>query len=475
MIHKPIQLSHISFTIPHKICFDDFSVHIPYGSRIAIIGQNGSGKSSLLKILNQTLEPTNGDIKISEGVTIGYVPQVIETFDSLSGGERINQSLTVALRQNPNVLLLDEPSNHLDQKNRQSLIRMLGSFAGILIIVSHDLELLSSCIETLWHIDNGKIHIFSGNYHDYQRERQIKQAVIEQKLSRLKREKKEIHCSLMGEEKRAAKSRSKGEKSIDNRKWPTIVSNSKALRAEETSGLKKANISHKKQRLLDELSLLRLPETIIPQFSFTAADVKSRSLISISRGSIGYDPNHLILSHIYLTLGSQDRIAIVGNNGSGKSTLIKAILGDPAILKSGHWFMPKPEEIGYLDQHYGTLCADESVFETIQALVPDWSYTEIRNYLNHFLFREHEEVEALVKVLSGGEKARLTLAQIGCKTPKLLLLDEMTNNLDLETRAHVISVLKEYPGGLIVISHDVDFLQAMGISKGSTIEIGALS
>lgn len=127
--------------------------------------------------------------------------------------------------------------------------------------------------------------------------------------------------------------------------------------------------------------------------------------------------------------------------------------------------MPKPEDIGYLDQHYSTLVSTRTVFEEIQTLAPTWPHEGVRRLLNDFLFRKNEEVLALVSTLSGGEKARLSLAKIAAKTPKLLILDEVTNNLDLETRAHVIQVLNHYPGALIVISHDEEFLKEIGIEN----------
>lgn len=163
-------------------------------------------------------------------------------------------------------------------------------------------------------------------------------------------------------------------------------------------------------------------------------------------------------------------MAITGDNGSGKSTLIKAILGDESIYKTGDWHVIKREDIGYLDQHYSTLHPDKTVLETIADLVPSWSHTEIRRHLNDFLFRKNEEVNALVSTLSGGEKARLSLAQIAAKTPKLLILDEITNNLDLETKDHVIQVLKAFPGAMIIISHEADFLEEIGVSE--VVDVG---
>ena len=478
MIHKPIQIKNLQMSFPHKTCFDDFSVQVPYGSHIAIIGRNGCGKTTLLKILLGMVEPTSGDIGCTDDAVFGFVPQIIEDFDALSGGQRLNAAVTQALSLDPNILLLDEPTNHLDRHNRKSLMRMLQSYPGTLIIVSHDTELLRYCIDTLWHIDDGEIRVFNGAYDDYIREIRNRRFSLEQEITHLDRQKKDMHHDLMKEQKRASKSKAKGEKSIHQRKWPTIVSNAKASRSEETSGRKKSAIDHKKQDLTERLSNLRLPEIIVPKFSLSSASVGDRTIVSINDGSIGYGGQKPLLKKISLSIGSRDRIAIQGDNASGKSTLIKAILDLPdvtsclpklvehrQIVKSGDWLAPKLADIGYLDQHYGTLSAKKTVLETIAELVPTWSHIEVRRHLNDFLFRKNEEVNSLVAQLSGGEKARLSLAQIAAKTPKLLILDEITNNLDLETKDHVIQVLKAYPGAMIVISHDADFLEEIGINE----------
>lgn len=454
MMHSPIELDQISLIFPHKICFENFTTTIHYGDRIAIIGQNGSGKSSLLNILLKNA---------SKDTVFGHVPQLIDDF-SLSGAERFQNSLTKALSISPNCLLLDEPTNHLDHRHRKSLFRLLKAFTGTLIIVSHDVELLRTSINTLWHIDNGQIHVYSGSYDDYIREGQQRRASIEQELSRLDKQKQEIHLALMREQKRAATSRAKGEKSIKQRKWPTVVSKAKVLRAEETSGRKKSAITEKKQDLLEQRSTLHLPEIIVPTFSINASNITARIILSINDGSIGYADKPL-LKKIHLSINSKDKIAIQGDNASGKSTLVKAILNDPSVIKSGDWIVPKHTDIGYLDQHYNTLCADQTVSETIEKLAPNWSSMEVRRHLGDFLFRKNEEIHAKVSQLSGGEKARLSLAQIAAKTPKLLILDEITNNLDLETKEHVIQVLRDYPTAMVLISHDLHFLNAIEVDE----------
>ncbi|MBA3536023.1 MAG: ABC-F family ATP-binding cassette domain-containing protein [Tatlockia sp.] len=473
-MHKPIQFQNLSLSFPHKTCFADFSGQITYGSRIAMIGRNGSGKSTLLKWFAGLIDPFGGEIKYPTEWRVGYVPQLIDAFDSFSGAQRFNKALTEALSLSPDILMLDEPTNHLDCNNRRSLVRMLRAFEGTLIMVTHDIELLNATVETIWHIDNGRVAVFSGCYDDYQRELMIQRVAITDELADLNRKKEQAHHALMQEQARAKSSRIQGEKHIQQRKWPTIVSDAKARNAQETSGRKKRSINHKKQELIERLSECQVPEIIQPKFSLNGIE-SNQTLVTISGGVVGYEGNLPILQNLSLSSKSRERIAIQGHNGSGKSTLVKAILGDNSIIRQGEWILPRSQEIGYLDQHYGTLSQDMTVFDTLSVLLRDRSYLDIRKHLNDFLFRKNEEVAAKVSTLSGGEKARLSLAQIAAITPKLLILDEMTNNLDLETREHVIQVLQNYPGSMLVISHDSVFLKAIGVTDWYDLKDGLLS
>lgn len=211
-MHKTIFLKDISLSFPNKDCFEDFSTQIYQGSRIAIIGRNGSGKSSLLNILCKAFPPSSGDITIPDDICIGYVEQIIDDFNDLSGGQRFNKRLSQSLAQCPDLLILDEPTNHLDKDNRKSLMQMLKRYQGTLIVVSHDTEFLRNCIDILWHIDNNKIYEFTGSYDNYMSEIRQKREAIEKDLTLLKREKKDTHTSLMKEQKHAAKSKAKGKK-----------------------------------------------------------------------------------------------------------------------------------------------------------------------------------------------------------------------------------------------------------------------
>ena len=395
-MHQPIFINNLSLSFTEKCCFKDFSAQIPPNSRIAVIGRNGSGKSSLLKILRGALQPSEGNVFIPESLDMGYVEQAIAPHEKLSGGEWFNKELTKALTGSPDMLILDEPTNHLDQHNHKALIRMLKNFYGTVIVASHDVALLSSCINTLWHIDNGKIHLFTGAYDDYiQAQKQLKKN-LEKALVSLKRERSTAHTKLMKEQKRAAVSRAKGQKSIGNRKWPTIVSNAKARRSERTSGRKKSAIEKRKKNVVQQLSALRLPEIILPRFSLNYENKSSRVVLTINSANVGYGKEKIVLKNISLSIVSKERIAITGKNASGKSTLLKAILGAKGIYKTGKWYTPQIESIGYLDQHYDNLIDGISVFDHLKQIRPLWNEAEIRQHLSDFLFRKNEEVDCLV-------------------------------------------------------------------------------
>jgi ATPase subunit of ABC transporter with duplicated ATPase domains len=463
-MNKPIQLTNVGLTFPTKTCFEDFTTHIHPGSRIAIIGPNGCGKTSLLKILQGDLPCSEGSVNIPAGTTFGYVQHTIDHFDQLSGGERVITLLNQVLANDPDVLLLDEPTNHLDQLHRQSLIRAINRFTGTIIMVSHDPAFIHACGNIIWHIEDKKVHVFMGSYDNYRKDLQAKREALEMQLDDLKKAKKDTHIALMKEQIRAKHSRQKGEKSIDQHKWPTIVSDAKARRGEETSGSKRQHIRDQRQHIQEQLDELKMPAVISPTFSITAAEVSNKSIVSISQGTLGYEMP--ILDRIYFDLAGNERIGIVGKNGAGKSTFIKGILGDAAIqIKTGNWFVPKRESIGYMDQHYGTLDPTQTVWETLRSTIPQVAEPHIRQLLSTFLFYSDRAVATPVAQLSGGEKVRLCLAQIAAKTPPLLILDEVTNNLDLPTREHMIQVLMAYPGAIIAISHDVDFLASIGITE----------
>jgi ATPase subunit of ABC transporter with duplicated ATPase domains len=461
VMHSPIQISYLSLICGHKLCFNNFSYTIYSGAKIAIIGNNGSGKSSLLKLIFGINSNSIDGVTISKNLIFGYVPQIIADFAELSGGQRFNKALSLAIADSPNLLLLDEPTNHLDSDNRKSLVRFLKNYSATQIIISHDIELLDNCIDTIWHIHDGQISVFNGKYSAYLVQLQSNKQKLLTDIAQLKHAQRQQHEALMKEQQRTKKKKTYGEKKYDGDKL--------ALRSAEELGQTTAAknalyLNQTREALSRQLNQLWKPEEISYSFNLSAS-AADKAIVTINQGSCGYLDNQPILQQINLNLFGNNRIAISGANGSGKSTLVKAIMGNQSIWRSGEWLVPNLQNIAYLDQHYSNLPCEQTILEYLKTIAPSLSSNELRNFLNQFLFRKNEEINNRIGVLSGGEKARLSLAAIALVKPKLLIMDEITNNVDLITRKYVIHVLQTYPGAMLIISHDTTFLGEIQINE----------
>ncbi|QIQ21723.1 ATP-binding cassette domain-containing protein [Zophobihabitans entericus] len=473
-MHSPIAINDLGLSFPHKTCFSHFSTTIYSGQKIAIIGDNGSGKSTLLTLLSHSHSANNivhdGQISLPDNVIVGYLPQFFDNDKQLSGGQALNKQLSQVLAKHPNILLLDEPTNHLDHKNRKSLFALLERYQGTLLVVTHDPELITRCTTELWHINNQKITQFSGSYENYLSvNQQLKESIASQQRQ-LQQQQKELHNKRMQEQKRTARSKSKGLKSIQDKKWSPIVGHMKSSYAQENTGKKQKLIAEQKDKLQQQMSSLYLPKMLSPTFQLNPKIIKNSLVIEIRDGSLGYTKDSPLLNHLNLRCYSGDRLVIQGNNGSGKTTLLRAIYGDNTLFKTGSWHLPEPKDIGYLQQNYPELDLHLTVQQELEKSAPDWNEQQIRQHLNTFLFYKHEALNQTVETLSGGEKVRLSLAKITANPPVLLLLDEITNNIDLTTKEYLIQVLSGYTGTMILVSHDVLFLQQIGITAEFSLE-----
>jgi len=454
-------LSHSFGNKSETICFDGFNTSIYSGDKIALIGQNGSGKSTLLKILNKEIKPNAGDIIGLENVNQRYVPQTFDGFNKLSGAECFQKSLSQAIAKQPDILLLDEPSNHLDNKNRQSLMRMLKKFNGILIIATHDRALIESSMDIIWHIENGKINVYKGRYSEYLATRKNECQKLYYELSKLKRDKIQAHETLMREQQHFKKSKTYGRKRYAGDK---LTLSGKKRQGATTTTKKQKVISQSKKIVLNKISDINIPELIKPKFAIEYKSRSKENVIQVSDGFCGYDKFN-ILENISFNLNSTEKIALKGENASGKSTFIKALLDEQTIRKSGFWHVCHKNKIGYLDQNYQNINLSLSVLDNILCTQPSWTKKDAHKHLNDFLFKKYDDIHKISGFLSGGERCRLSLAMIAAKVPALLILDEVTNNLDMEIKEHVVQVLKYYPGAMIVVSHETHFLEKLDLHK----------
>lgn len=533
--HVNITIHNLSAAYTEKLCFSGFTHRIEYGQRIALVGDNGTGKSTCLKLLAGLLMPSQGAIKTPPSITIGYLPQdmsldegktvvavakeyvqsilndlsrfqklaesytqtpdghlayndlldrlmAIDAFSleqhidvlcsklglqphrhkkvsELSGGQRMHLGLVRILANRPHMLLLDEPTNHLDEQNRKVLIDFLDNWPGTALIASHDQKLLEHWPNQIWQFAQGQIEVFKGNYRDFVHKQKLQYESTLRQRELLFQERRSLKQAWQDEQKRAASSRRKGEKKYADA--PGIVRNAARQRGEQTHGRHKLRLRQNQDHVSEQLKELVVRPQISPRFQIDPG-VLSKGHVIIDSGQVSYG-EEVILQEVQLCLRPGDRLAITGTNGSGKSTLTKAISNSVQVIRHGQWQCPKRQDIGILDQDYSSLDATASPFETIKKIRPEWSSAEVWSFLNEFLLRKPEDVHRPCGTLSGGEKAKLCLAQIAARTPAMVILDEVTNNLDLKTRDHVIEVMRAYPGTVVAISHDIDFLHAIGI------------
>lgn len=442
-------LKNLSLCLTNKICFENFNATIYENDRIAIIGRNGAGKSTLLNMIAEQIQPDE----------LFLIPQTIKDFEDLSGGERFIKKFHEAINKSPQFLLLDEPTNHLDSKNKSWLIKMINNYPGTVIFVSHDINLLNNCANTLWHIHDGNISVFQGLYEDYVNENKLQKEKLLRQFENIKRKQKEVVLKIQKEQENAARKKSQGEKKLRDKKWLKVVANQNKSNSENSQGKTSKDLNLQQSDLDSQIKDLFLPEEINFNFDFTG--IKKNSTFSVINGSVGYEKDKPILQNLNITI--DDNLAICGKNGSGKTTLLRALCSDEKVFRTGEWNLPK--KIQYIDQHYDILDDEKNAIEIISETNQNLKTNEVRRFLSGFLFRYNEECNLKSKYLSGGERVRLALAKICCCPSELLILDEITNNIDLETREHVIKILKNYKNKFIVVSHDEDFLKRIDVKN----------
>ncbi len=357
---------------------------------------------------------------------LGFVTeQEASPVSQFSGGWRMRLNLAQALMCRSDLLLLDEPTNHLDLDAVIWLQDWLSSYAGTLLLISHDRDFLDTVVNYIAHIEHQSIKLYSGNYTDYERYRAEQ---LKQQQAAFEKQQREIaHVRSF----------------VDR------------FRAQAT----KAKQAQSRLKTLAKMEVIAQAHVDSPfGFSFRQPEKLPRPLLRFEKLSVGYSDKAL-LNEIGLSISPGDRIGLLGANGAGKSTLIKLLAGE-LIPLGGEQITAKDLRIGYFAQHQlEQLSMDETPFQHMQRLAPKESEQTLRNYLGGFGF-VGERVDEAVEIFSGGEKARLVLAMLAWQRPNLLLLDEPTNHLDIEMRHALSMALQDYEGAMVIVSHDRHMLRS---------------
>ncbi|MBT2448944.1 ABC-F family ATP-binding cassette domain-containing protein [Streptomyces sp. ISL-43] len=516
-----ITCSALSFDWPDGTpVFDGFQLAVGPG-RTGLIGLNGCGKSTLLKLITGELTPSSGQLTVAG--TIGHLPQSV-TFDTalrvdealgvhtaraallaieageateanfaavgddwdveeralvtldqlglggigldrtvgeLSGGECVLLRLAALLLARPDVLLLDEPTNNLDLRARQRLYAAVESWAGVMVLVSHDRELLER-VDQIADLRDGEVHWYGGNFTEYEvllaAEQEAAGRMVRVAQADVQRQKRD----LADAQAKLARRKRYGQKMNDTKREPKIVMGARKRAAQESAG---------KHRIMHTEKLAQARERL----DQAALAVRDDAEIRIELPATRVPPGRrvLTLSGLGLAHGASvpgewelrgpERIALVGRNGSGKTTLLRTIAGELAA-ESGESVAHVPTR--FLPQRLDVLDDDRSVVENVARSAPHATDNLIRARLAHFLFRG-ARADRPAGTLSGGERFRAALAALllAEPAPQLLMLDEPTNNLDLGSVRQLTDALDSYEGALFVASHDVPFLESIGVTR----------
>lgn len=445
----------------HEPLIENISLGIFEGDRIGIIGPNGSGKTTFLKTLLGEYELLKGTMHATG--TVVLVPQIKTTSDAeLSGGEQSKKVINEAINKNPDILLLDEPTNHLDIAAKKNLITTLQQFKGVVICVSHDPWFLEQLTNRLLIIKNETIRSFTGSYREYLEELEREQDARSRKREVILKEQRKLEKDIALQEYRKSRSEKSAHQAKFDRSESRMAIANKKNKIEKVSAKKKKMFDDKKLEISESLSELEIKSKKKVSGSIIAPENKG-TIFRITDSELLVADN-IISSKITVSLEVGERMALLGNNGSGKSSFIKALLGQAGFEFHPAGVINKRMRIEYLDQHYGLINLEKSILDNVL----DFSSVDrerAHQHLSHFLFSDPLVLKKKAKTLSGGMLARLAFVMLTITPIDLLILDEPTNNLDQETVEEIVELINEYQGALLVISHDIRFLESIRITK----------
>jgi ATP-binding cassette, subfamily F, member 3 len=345
--------------------------------------------------------------------------------DSFSGGWRMRIALAATLFSAPDMLLLDEPSNHLDLETRLWLEAHLTSYQGTILLVSHDRNLLNTIVDTIIHLDETKLNVYRGNYDRFERTRNERLVLRAAEFSKQLEQRKHIQSF------------------IDRFK-------AKASKAKQAQSRVKA------LERMDELRPVRPDREVA--FDFPNPAQLPPPLIAMDGASVGYVADKPVLRRLDLILGPEDRIALLGENGNGKTTLLRLLMGQLEAM-GGSVRKPGKLRVGYFEQEQAdAFDLDRTPAQELSSRMVDATETKVRAHLGSFGLGQ-EKADVKIGSLSGGEKAKLLFACITREAPHVLMLDEPTNHLDIDSRDALISAINAYQGAVILVTHDLHLVE----------------
>ncbi|MGW0140608.1 ABC-F family ATP-binding cassette domain-containing protein [Streptomyces calvus] len=525
-----ITCTSLSFTWPDGTTVLD-GLDVAFGAgRTGLVGVNGSGKSTLLKLIAGELTPADGAVRVAG--EIGYLPQNVtldtalrvdealgiaarraalhaieagdaaeEHFEALgddwdveeralatlgelglghigldrtvgevSGGESVLLRLAALLLRRPDVLLLDEPTNNLDLYARRRLYAAVEGWPGVMVVVSHDRELLD-LVDQIADLRSGEVTWYGGNFSAYEEALAVEQEAAERMVRVAEADLRKQKRELVDAQVKLARRKRYGQKMFEQKREPKIVMGARKRAAQVSAGkhriMHEEKLSEARDRLDDAVEAVRDDDEIRVDLPYTAVP-PGRGVLTLRDLRLAYGAR----VDGGFDLHGPERVALIGRNGAGKTTLLRTIAGELEPV-SGEATAHVP--LRFLPQRLDVLDPELTVAENVARFAPGATNNRIRARLARFLFRG-ARADQKAATLSGGERFRAALAalMLAEPAPQLLMLDEPTNNLDMASVRQLTTALESYEGALVVASHDLPFLESVGITRWLLMEEGEL-
>ncbi|MEW9502671.1 Vga family ABC-F type ribosomal protection protein [Jeotgalibacillus marinus] len=424
-------------SVKDQLLFEAHQLRIYRGDRIGLVGRNGSGKTTLLAVLA-------GEISVDEGVittdsTRYLLPQLKRLDRVKSGGEITQEYINKALAEKPDILFADEPTTNLDTEHVERLESMLDRFNGAVVIVSHDRAFLDKLCTKIWQIEEQKVTEFKGNYRSYREQKEQMNRQHEAAYDHYSKKKKHLETAIKAKEQRAQRATKKPKDGTD-------IANTKPYFAKKQKKLQKTAKALEKR--VDQLEVVEKPKqpTTIKMNIPNEEAIVGRSVIRVNQHTVEAG-NRMLFTTPSVACKGGEKIAVIGKNGVGKTTLLKQLVqGHEEVTIS------PAVKMGYFSQNLDILQVNHSILENVQS-TSIYQEDLVRTVLARLHFYS-DDVHKPVQVLSGGERVKVAFAKVFLGDLNVLIMDEPTNYLDIEAVEALESLLKDYKGTVIFVSHD---------------------
>lgn len=446
-----LRISNLSYSYQTKNVFEDVNLILSAPEIVAVIGDNGAGKTTLLKLIAGELRPDDGVIKLNGEV--GFLHQTQDDLDNKSGGEKMQIRLAEILRQYPQILLLDEPTNNLDAESKRWLLGDLKRYPGLVLMVSHDRDFINQVADKILYLHDGAVEVFPGNYVDFQGAMQQRRHLQELNYEHMQKERRKLQTQLHAAYNQAHKSNRRGYNKIDDES--KLRYNGKRMGAQNSAG-KILQATKSKLEHLTKVEKVKTQKIYSAEINPNLQH--KRKLLMVTNLAKSYDRKRLF-DGLDFEIWTGEKIRIIGRNGAGKSTLFRIIMGEEQA-DQGEIKVFEGVSIGYISQDLVGFDVKRSFTEQNGNLDKTTIYKAAMT-----MDLDPMTIEKPIQELSRGQQTKLMILKLILRPLDLVILDEITNHLDIRARENIERALRNYHGAIMLATHDESFAQAIKMER----------